>query len=105
MQISHSRKVKEPVVLWSLQQGDFCLGFGTAFFSTPVFYGCSPSSTEGGRFRRTQGLYRFPSSLLSGLLSSLPADFTFYDANGGCEVLSFSAVSWSVGLRDIFNRT
>lgn len=97
------------MALQSLQHGDFCLVFGTAFFSTPVFYGCSCSSRAGtgggGQFRRTQGPYRFPSPLLFVLLSSLPAHFTFYDANGGHTVLSFSAVSWSVGLRDIFNRT
>lgn len=60
--------------------------------------------TLGFLFKSTQGHYRFSSLLFSVLLSFLPADFTFYDANGGCMVLSFSPVSWSVGLRDIFNR-
>lgn len=47
MQISHSHKVKEPTALWSLEQDDFCFGFGVAFFSSPVFYGCSCSTGAG----------------------------------------------------------
>lgn len=39
MQISHSRKVKEPMVLWSLERGDFCLVFGPAFFPPQCFMG------------------------------------------------------------------
>lgn len=103
MQISHSHKVKEPTALWSLQQGDFCFGFGIAFFPPQCFMGVLVA-WGGGRGFSLGGHSRFSSLLFSVLLSSLPADFTFYDANGGCMVLGFSAVSWSVGLRDIFNR-
>lgn len=83
--------------------------FGIAFFPPQCFLGVLVALGRGGggeevQFGRTQGHYRFSSLLFSVLLSSLPADFTFYDANGGCMVLSFSAVSWSVVARDIFNR-
>lgn len=47
MQISHSHKVKEPTALWSLQQSDFCFGFGTAFFPPQCFMGVLVA-LEGG---------------------------------------------------------
>lgn len=75
----------------------------TTFFFTSVFYEGVLTLWGFCLGRHRQGQYRFSSILFSVLLSFLPADFTFYNANSGCMVLSFSTVSWSVGLGDIFN--